>query len=1168
MRLILLITLASLHLASGRLLAKGSKQFNTLKKVTVGPYDNYQGSVGDKSLFFTRSQNLADRIYKLDIGSRNIEAFVDSKAGSKGPVLSPDGRYLAFTYYKYDSQGDICMIDVEKGPESLKCLNQKKKIREEAPFWFSNKEIGYLSRPINGSYTSLIKHHIESNKKLIMRKGDLFAPTASRDGRYLSFSQKTKNGHRLFFGEIKQNKYRPVALDLPGLSGISKFSEDLNYLYFSHYLNDTNYDGAIDADDHSVIFRVRIKDLSKKRVFPEQISSVENNCNFPIPTSEKLYMTCAFEGSLDLYETPLEGRIPNKWDLKDMWNAHQVARTYKERLHILNTIKYRFKHDKRDMWERLFANHLQIEDTTAGLYYINKLISIRSLPTNIKVRYRLLKIYLQALQLRRLEPIDRLSLRFKRRIGALLAKLNKVGNLKQELDFIELVKSYCYLFTHRYDQVSVQIKANKNKAGNDRFFSFLGIRLYELMSKDNVPAKYRLKASEVEQQYLAVLKQGFVAQEGKIYYAVKYLKSIERLAIKQRLVLLDRLASSLKKSSSLSKLFETEAMSLELIGLNDRKKESALFKKMRFIFKETEKDYFLRRAIYVRSLKVLATSKKVRYLGIVASNWLRYTHHSSIEFDYAAQQFGYVNKDKGYGYWHSKDYDRASVAFFQGIVQTDDLESHFNYTMLLTNELKDQKKLEQSYQNLQKHNMIDEQNFKFHQASLLLNGAQENPKKNIADIDEAISLLESMEFRGFNPGMRYQLLGLAYHLKVQLSVYGQDYDKIMFDHSHRNYMLALDLGYDDVRVKAAVLENLGYLHLLVRNFDLSAAYFKKRGILPFLNLSEQIQFRWSYANSLFYSHQADEAQKQVELVLFKLKYNHVAFWERAAFFSAVAKDYKKSHQYYSKLWQIPAFKSPRNRSKAYLQHGYVLSKLKQKKLAQRQLMNAINVSKKAGVSSVDARRLLAFRPERLQMIAWGLLAHNENNPKLSVGYRLKRLRILNSIRGRLKEFVSNETQWLGQVSKEELKIALEYEKLRAIQKSQVYLKKSLGHAREWADLGNGYVGVVSYQTLMNLLSFALSHPKKFRSFSNGIIENFVASTMNEFSTLTQIQAVQIYQKLKLAILWQHYRKKILLDKSLATLSLDKELVDELKTSSPHLWKELGNLNKALATTVK
>lgn len=71
-------------------------------------------------------------------------------------------------------------------------------------------------------------------------------------------------------------------------------------MYFAQFSNDTNADSRIDGNDNGVLFRIpatRITDANAV-ILPEQLTTAEQNCNYPAPGRDYLYMTCAFEGTL------------------------------------------------------------------------------------------------------------------------------------------------------------------------------------------------------------------------------------------------------------------------------------------------------------------------------------------------------------------------------------------------------------------------------------------------------------------------------------------------------------------------------------------------------------------------------------------------------------------------------------------------------------------------------------------------------------------------------------------------------------------------------------------------------------------------------------------------------------------------------------------------------
>jgi hypothetical protein len=207
--------------------------------------------------------------------------------------------------------------------------------------------------------------------------------------------------------EEKAGPRRLIHVALPGTSGFPTLSKDEQYIYFSHYLNDTNQDGIIDGNDNSVLFRLPVSKLPEKGdVFPEQLTLAESNCSYPRISGDKLLATCASGGTLDLFELPATGVVPAHWDAAKIWNAHRTARTYAERILLLSALKYRFPNQISELAidERLLSDHMLAGDSSAARYYAKKLQKASS--GEKASLYELAELLLAGLELKGLQEND------------------------------------------------------------------------------------------------------------------------------------------------------------------------------------------------------------------------------------------------------------------------------------------------------------------------------------------------------------------------------------------------------------------------------------------------------------------------------------------------------------------------------------------------------------------------------------------------------------------------------------------------------------------------------------------------------------------------------------------------------------------------------------------
>ena len=81
-----------------------------LVKKTVGPYDNYQGvySAGDENLYFTKTVKQVPNVHVQEKNAFPKPLF-DDRSDSKDPATHPSRNSLAFTYFKFDASGDVCI---------------------------------------------------------------------------------------------------------------------------------------------------------------------------------------------------------------------------------------------------------------------------------------------------------------------------------------------------------------------------------------------------------------------------------------------------------------------------------------------------------------------------------------------------------------------------------------------------------------------------------------------------------------------------------------------------------------------------------------------------------------------------------------------------------------------------------------------------------------------------------------------------------------------------------------------------------------------------------------------------------------------------------------------------------------------------------------------------
>ena len=237
-----------------------------LRKVTVGPWDNFEATVSadDKTLYYTQGRNQIPQVYQQNLLTTENTLLVGDQGDAKQPILNSAGDMLALTYYKFDAQGDVCILSLKTLPvetKNIDCVTTNAS-EDESPFWINNSTLGFLSRDTSQWLRKLNIYDLKTKTTTVVKSDAISAPSSSPNGLYILYNVTTADAKvQLYLHDtIRKSSVAMAAIDLPGITAYTTFSKDGKYVYFNHYLNDTNSDQIIDANDHSVVFRVRFSD--------------------------------------------------------------------------------------------------------------------------------------------------------------------------------------------------------------------------------------------------------------------------------------------------------------------------------------------------------------------------------------------------------------------------------------------------------------------------------------------------------------------------------------------------------------------------------------------------------------------------------------------------------------------------------------------------------------------------------------------------------------------------------------------------------------------------------------------------------------------------------------------------------------------------------------------
>jgi hypothetical protein len=1140
-----------------------------LEKITVGPWDNLEVTVtkDDSVVYFTRARTQIPNVYRQDLGSDEASLWVGEEGDAKDPSLDPAGQWLAFTYYRFDAQGDVCLANV--ADKNIRCLTTAQTV-DESPFWIDGQHVGFLSRDTGRAQWDLVSYDLQTQERRVLHSGALSAPAASPDGAYILFNETAQNGEVRVHAWQRQSGAEQVlsSFDLPGITGYMSFSADGRDVYFNHYLSDTNFDQVIDANDHSVAFRVSFAQwlTGGAALLPEQLTSVADNCKFPAVTGQFIYLTCAFEGSLDIYRLPLTGSVPANWDEGRLWEAHRIARSYEERLLLLNTLRYRFQRDEIALLERLLSNHLEIGEFTAASYYVEQLTERARAAADGQMQqfYAALAQLLRVQSQKQRVPVGVVTARFERLVADARQQLEAAAAWPR---LLTLINGYLDFELEDYAQADervTQIDLAQPMLPLERYLAF---ELYRRLHEErDLPGLMRA--------YPLMFNASDVPLEARLYYAFNYLRVVSRLygSLSERSAEVQAQAG-LASEPKVAELLRAEVFSLQLAASADSQQQGAAFKQLLEQLKRNRDDVLLRKLMHTRAIYLLGEAERFESMELLSRNWLTITQTGEMEFANVAEQYAVITMDKAYGLMAEGERAKAYGVFYSAIRQTDDLEAHFQFiTLGLTPDLELRANLDQSYQLLETQQLLG-QSRNYAAALRRVIDSEKTGEKRDEARTQALALLEPMRAQGLSPAMRELLMGYVYHLRLRDGAQAYRYDKAAFQKAHHHYMMALDMARDNGRITAAVLENLSTLHFDVRNYALSAGFLQERLALPFISAETQALLRWRFARVLFYNDEfaaaADQAQRALALARQTPSLDTLAFVEKAAFYALQAKQLDVAVAGYAELLSATSQLSDHNRAKALLAQGYALLQQGEKASARESLLAVLELTSKLAALPADAQRLLPLRPERLRLLAYGFLANLDEQAAQRISYRRQRIALLQSLAGKqVQDFGYDESARLSLLTKDFHHLALDNEAAGEFDEMAKALQAAFTTAVAWASASGDVIGPVMYRTLVNGLVLGIQHPA---AIDQTTARQWLSRTQDAVRTFEQLPdqtATTLAQRAKLLLLVEAYRTRVLAEAEQTLAQRLSNVIEtpaarSLRERAPEAFQELDDMASAL-----
>lgn len=1038
-------------------------QFERLEKLTVGPDNHFQVAVSssEDKIFFTRSTNLASRLYWRGLQGYQalgqVNAFEDAVYDSKDPSLSPDASRIAFTSFEKQARGDVCVKNVQSGIAGVAvCAGET--VASEQPFWMSSTKIGYIRRPAGALRAQLISFDLNSKEKAILFEDQILSADAHPlHGKiiYSSILEGKSKGNTnrgvLKVFSLENQSTKVVGIALPGLSGFPKFDVLGEFVYFAQFSNDTNADSVIDGNDNGVIFRIPSAKLneSSTAVMPEQLTTSEQNCNFPAPGRNALYVTCAFEGTLDVYRMPKTGLVPASWQEAHLLDAYKTSRTIAERTLITNTLRHRFPdYQKLESIERLMSQHILTGEYQAAQYYLGQVEPLA--PAAQREGFAILSNLLEVLHYRSVEKLDQVSPEFLQLLRQKKSFFERVSPAYKSfaqvaLAFVDLSARQPQLARKKFDRVNT---------GDLR--SSLEILFYLNLAKTLLEAD-QINHTSWFDAVVRVAEGAVISDESKAYLASQVLLKLSQLekGAVLRAGLIESLLKNVRADSVFDVVLRSQLHLLQLAQTNVVKDEDRHFGEFNKILAKTGKRYYLRRVVSIQGVLTLAEFNKTRVMNFVDSNWLSAASIYDTEYVKARDQYVSVVLDKSYSLWAEKQLKPASQVFYSAVRLTDDQEAHLGFvsTLLLQNE---RKLLDERYESLKKAG-LNAANLEFARAAMLLaDDASRSQREDVSVLEQAEKILTSLKDDGSRPAGKHSLLGFIYHQKVLRRADGFQFDSDLIQKAHHQYLVALDLARSSNRMSARILQNLALLHSQTGNYGLASGYFLARQKLGFESKEQQLTFLGLFSKALYRNGEFVAAAERSSVALqiareLKKSAAELLVWtERNAFYLSQASNFKNAAEVYEQVLKLNTSEDE-NRVKALLMAGWSYWKSGERKRGADYFDKTISLSNKLKPRAArkEPGQVLGFQPDRYRLIAYGFLAQLGTTPAARMPLRAERIKTLDRLKDRLDEFGLSRENW----SRFVLKDCVSQEADRWSSSGVLTLNTCLSLAREFVDAG-------------------------------------------------------------------------------------------------------------------
>ncbi|PKA14902.1 PD40 domain-containing protein [Leptospira haakeii] len=297
-------------------------------------------------LFYTTGQKGNYDIWFRDLKSSIVVPITEHPSSEYKPAISPDGKKLAFVSEKYDTAGDIVLLEIEPEVWAKNILEGKRFLNDDFEF-ITNPEYSDISKsdrfsdsdPIWGKDSrvllfssdrltpgtpNLILWDTEGKEKpILLTQSGAVNPYWSQDGKsivYLSYAD-SKEGE-IYSLDLATRITKRLTND-PYLDFSPSLSSDGRYLFYTSIRSDSDGNRKLDERDNSLIIRLDLSDMKERRLTSGNFSLFDTK--YSSFNGGSILFTASYYGTLNIYFLPLSGSIPKASDISAQF---ELAKEY------------------------------------------------------------------------------------------------------------------------------------------------------------------------------------------------------------------------------------------------------------------------------------------------------------------------------------------------------------------------------------------------------------------------------------------------------------------------------------------------------------------------------------------------------------------------------------------------------------------------------------------------------------------------------------------------------------------------------------------------------------------------------------------------------------------------------------------------------------------------